>query len=172
MQLIKNGNFVADEWTTVSDDDALPAGPVIVSLDRWKNEKDALIARDGKLGIRLKSGEEPSQIADHLDRFDVVALEFPIYRNGRAFSYANLLRERYGYKGEVRAVGNVLRDQFYFMVRVGFDALEVGDNITPEIFTDAIGSFSYDYQPSADRKPSVLSLRQRLAANAVTAKAS
>lgn len=172
MQLIKNGKIVADEWTTVSDEDALPYGPVIVSLDRWKNEQEALIARDGKLGICLKSGEEPSQIAEHLQHFDVVALEFPIYRNGRAFSYANLLRERYGYKGEVRAVGNVLRDQFYFMVRVGFDALEVRDEITPQIFQEAIGSFTYDYQPSADNKPSVLSLRQRLAANAMTAKAS
>lgn len=166
MQLIKDGEFVADAWTTVADDEDLPDTPVMVSLDRWKKDQNALLARNGKLGIRLKSGEEPAQIADHLDRFDVVALEFPAYRNGRAFSYARLLRERYGYKGELRAVGAVLRDQFYYLVRVGFNALEVRDNVTPEIFREAVGTFTYDYQPSSDGKPSVISLRQRLAANA------
>lgn len=166
MQLIKNGNFVADAWTTLADDEPLPDGPVIVSLDRWKKEQNALLARDGKLGIRLKSGEEPALIAEHLDRFDVVALEFPAYRNGRAFSYARLLRDRYGYKGEVRAVGAVLRDQFYYLVRVGFDALEVRDNITPEIYRAMIGTFTHDYQPDARGNPTVISLRQRLAARA------
>jgi uncharacterized protein (DUF934 family) len=165
MQLIKDGVFVADEWTTVADDKTLPDGPVIVSLERWKNEKTALLARDGKIGIRLKSGEEPSQIAEFLDRLDVVALEFPIYRNGRSFSYAHLLRDRYDYKGEVRAVGNVLRDQFYYMVRVGFDALEVGDNITPDIYRESIGTFTHSYQRSADDQPRILSLRQRMAAH-------
>lgn len=166
MQLIKNGAFILDEWTTVADDEALPAGPVIVSLERWKNEKAALLARDGKIGIRLKSGEEPSQIAEFLDRLDVVALEFPIYRNGRSFSYAHLLRDRYNYKGEVRAVGNVLRDQFYYMVRVGFNALEVGDNITADIYRESIGTFTHSYQQSADDRPRILSLRQRLVAHA------
>jgi uncharacterized protein (DUF934 family) len=162
MQLIKNGAFIADEWTTLADDDALPAtGPVIVSLDRFKTEQNELLARKDRLGIRLKSGEEPGQIAEFLDRLALVALEFPVYRNGRAFSYAHLLRERYGFKGEVRAVGAVLRDQFYYLVRVGFDALEVRDNITPDIYAEAIGTFKHDYQPSADNKPSVLSLRQR-----------
>ncbi|MCE9649570.1 MAG: DUF934 domain-containing protein [Parvibaculum sp.] len=166
MQLIKAGEFVADAWQTVADDEALPDGPVIVSLDRWKKEQNLLLARGGKLGIRLKSGEEPALVADHLDKFDVVALEFPAYRNGRAFSYARLLRERYDYKGEVRAVGAVLRDQFYYLVRVGFDALEVRDNITPEIYRESIGTFTHNYQPAADGKPGVISLRQRLAANA------
>ncbi|MGB3808896.1 MAG: DUF934 domain-containing protein [Parvibaculum sp.] len=171
MQLIKDGTFVADAWTTVADDAPIPDGPIIVSLDRWKKEQNALLARGGKLGIRLKSGEEPALIADHLDSFDVVALEFPAYRNGRAFSYARILRERYDYKGEVRAVGAVLRDQFYFLVRCGFDALEVRDNITAEIYKESIGTFSHGYQPGADGGPTVMSLRQRLAANAESRKA-
>src|SRR5690606_3261387 len=103
---------------------------------------------------------------DDLDKFSVVALEFPAYRNGRAYSYARLLRERYGYKGELRAVGNVLRDQFQFMIRCGFDALEVSDKITPEIWAECSNFFSHYYQPAADGKPTVLSLRQRLAARA------
>jgi uncharacterized protein (DUF934 family) len=171
MQLIKNGAFVADAWTSVADDDDLPDGPVIVTLQRWQKEQNALLARGLPLGVRLKSGEEPALIADHLDQLQVVALEFPVYRNGRAFSYARLLRERYGYKGEVRAVGAVLRDQFYFLVRCGFDALEVRDEITPEIYAESVGVFTYNYQPAADGTASVLSLRHRLAAHAQTKKA-
>ena len=172
MQLIKNGNFIADGWTHVGDEDPLPEGPAIVSLARWQKEQNALIARGLPLGVRLKSGEEPSLIAENLGHFDVVALEFPAYRNGRAYSYARLLRERYGYKGEVRAVGNVLRDQFFYMVRCGFDALEVADNITPEIYRESIGTFSHSYQHSSDGRERVLSLRQRLSARAEERRAS
>ena len=166
MQLIKNGAFVEDQFVTVGDDEALPEGAAIVSLERWQAERETLRARNTPIGVRLKSGQEPSAIADDLDKLAVVALEFPAYRNGRAYSYARLLRERHGYKGEVRAVGNVLRDQFQFMIRCGFDALEVADNITPEIFAECAGFFTVFYQPAADGKETVLSLRQRLAARA------
>ncbi|MEQ8281684.1 MAG: DUF934 domain-containing protein [Parvibaculum sp.] len=166
MQLIRNGKFVEDDFATVGDEDALPEGAVIVSLERWQKEHDTLTARNTPLGVRLKSGQEPSVIADDLDKLAVVALEFPIYRNGRAYSYARLLRERYGYRGELRAVGNVLRDQFHFMVRCGFDALEVADSITPDIWTESVGVFSLSYQPATDDREPVLSLRQRLAARA------
>lgn len=166
MKLIRNGEFVEDNFTTVGDEDALPEGPAIVSLERWQAERETLRARNAPIGVKLKSGQEPGPIAEDLDHIDVVALEFPVYRNGRAYSYARLLRERYGYKGEVRAVGNVLRDQFQFMIRCGFDALEVADNITPEIWAENVGSFSLFYQPAADGKETVLSLRQRLATRA------
>ena len=82
----------------LGDDDALPAsGPVIVSLERFNTDQNALLARKDKLGIRLKSGQEPTPIADYLDRLDLVALEFPTYRNGRAYSYARMLRDRFGF---------------------------------------------------------------------------
>ena len=166
MQLIKNGEFVEDPFLTVGDDEALPEGAAIVSLERWQAERATLRTRNAPIGVRLKSGQEPSVIAADLDNSAVVALEFPVYRNGRAYSYARLLRERYGFKGELRAVGNVLRDQFQFMIRCGFDALEVADNITPEIFSECAGFFTAFYQPAADGKETVLSLRQRLAARA------
>ncbi|MFN3935190.1 DUF934 domain-containing protein [Parvibaculum sp.] len=169
MQLIKNGTFIDDQFVTVGDDEALPEGAAIVSLERWQAERETLRARNAPVGVRLKSGQEPSVIAQDLDKLAVVALEFPAYRNGRAYSYARLLRERYGFKGEVRAVGNVLRDQFQFMIRCGFDALEVADNITPEIFAECAGFFTAFYQPAADGKQTVLSLRQRLAARAQAA---
>lgn len=166
MQLIRNGVFAEDSFVTVADEDALPDGPAVVSLERWQAERETLRARNTPIGVRLKSGQEPSVIVDDLDKLALVALEFPAYRNGRAYSYARLLRERYGYKGEVRAVGNVLRDQFHFMVRCGFDALEVADNITPEIWAESVGAFSYSYQPATDGREPVLSLRQRLAQRA------
>lgn len=161
MQLIKKGEFVSDSFVTVEDDAELPEGSIIVSLERWQAERDTLSERNTPLGVRLKSGQEPSVIADDLDKFVIVALEFPAYRNGRAYSYARLLRERYGFKGEIRAVGNVLRDQFQYMIRVGFDALEVEDNITPEIYKRAVGTFTHAYQPGADGSVSVFSLRHR-----------
>ena len=166
MKLIRNGAFVEDDFITVGDEDQRPDGAVIVSLERWQAERETLRARNAPIGVRLQSGQEPGPIADDLDRIDLVALEFPVYRNGRAYSYARLLRERHGFKGEVRAVGNVLRDQFQFMIRCGFDALEVADNITPEIWAENAGSFSLFYQPAADGQETVLSLRQRLAARA------
>jgi len=163
MQLIRKGEFIADNFHAAPDDGTLGDGPVIVSLERWNKERETLLARNTPIGVRLKSGEHPEAIAADLDRLAVVALEFPVYRNGRAYSYARILRERYGYEGEVRAVGAVLRDQFYFLVRCGFDALEVRDNITPDIFRESVGTFTYNYQPATDDKPSVISLRQRLA---------
>lgn len=166
MKLIKDGEFVEDKFVTVGDEDALPDGPVIVSLERWQAEGETLRARNTPVGVLLKSGQEPTPLVDDLDKLDLVALEFPTYKNGRAYSYARLLRERYGYKGELRAVGNVLRDQFQFMIRCGIDALQVTDNITPEIWAENVGSFSLYYQPAADGNETVLSLRHRLAQRA------
>ena len=166
MKLIKNGNFVEQDFVTVGAEDTLPDGAVIVPLERWEAERDTLATRNTPVGVKLESGQHPEAIRDDLDKLSVVALDFPIYRNGRAYSYARLLRDRYGYEGEIRAVGNVLQDQFYFMVRCGFDALEVQDKITPEVFKQSVGAFTYAYQPSSDDRAPVLSLRQRLATQA------
>lgn len=171
MKLIKNGNFVEQDFTAIGADDALPDGAVIVPLERWEAERDSLVTRNTPIGVKLGSGQHPERIRGDLDHLSVVALDFPIYRNGRAYSYARLLRDRYGYDGEIRAVGNVLQDQFYFMVRCGFDALEVQDKITPEIYEQSVGVFTYAYQPSSDDRPTVMSLRHRLAARANEARA-
>lgn len=125
MPLIKDQQIVTDDWQHVEDGDALPAtGGAIVSLARWQADAESLNGRNAPLGIRLKSEERAELIAADLDRFDVVALEFPAFKDGRAYSTARLLRERYRYTGEVRAVGDVLRDQLQFMLRCGFDAFE------------------------------------------------
>ena len=162
MPLLRDGALVDDPWVTVDDGTALPMdGPAIVSLERWQAHREALLGRNAPLGIRLKSDQSPALIADDLDRFAVVALEFPVFKDGRAYSYARLLRERYGYKGEVRAVGEVLRDQFLFMLRCGFDALEVRDEKAADQWREAVSEISVVYQPAADSGTPVWALRHR-----------
>ena len=165
MPLLKDGVLTDDPWVTVDDGTQLPMdGPAIVSLERWQAHRDELLGRNAPLGIRLKSDQPPALIADDLDRFDVVALEFPVFRDGRAYSYARLLRERYGYRGEVRAVGEVLRDQFLFMLRCGFDAFEVRDENAAGQWREAVSEISVVYQPAADSQTPVWALRHRRSA--------
>lgn len=163
MPLLKNGRLIDDPWVHVADEVAIPAsGPVIVSLVRWCEERDALIDRKNLVGVRLKAEQTASEVAADLEHLGVVALAFKTFRDGRAYSNARRLRERYGYKGELRAIGNVLRDQYLFMLRCGFDALEVKEGETEADWQDATDAISTAYQPAAtDDKPLVMSLRER-----------
>lgn len=160
MPLLRNNAMTNDPWLTLGDDAPLPpAGRVIVSLDRWQAERAALTGFAGRLGVRLRADQSPALIADDLDRFALVALEFPAFKDGRAYSYARLLRERFGYKGEVRAVGEVLRDQLLFMARCGFDAFELADGLDTEDWRAALAEFTVFYQPTADGRPTAAALR-------------
>ncbi len=162
MALIRDDALVPDPWVTLDDEEALPEGaPAIVGLERWQNERETLIERNAPLGIRLRSDQPPKLVLEDLDRFAVIALEFPKFGDGRAYSYARLLRERYGYRGELRAVGNVLRDQALFMLRCGFDAFEVAEGTPIEGWRAALGEISVFYQPTADGRPAVPGLRVR-----------
>ena len=168
-RLLKDGKVIPDDWTHVGDDDALPDdGPVIVSLTRWQEEKDSLTGRNSGLGIRLAAGESPADLGDDLARFQVVALEFPKFADGRAYSYARLLKDRLAFDGEVRAVGDVLRDQYRAMYRCGFDTLEIDRNVSDAeleaAWTEALGDFRHAYQ-AAERGPQTI-LRRRHAAPA------
>jgi uncharacterized protein (DUF934 family) len=161
MSLIKNGQLVADEYVDASAADSIPpTGAVIVSLEQWQTQRDALLARGTPLGIRLHSDQSPELIADDVRKFALIALEFPKFRDGRAYSYARLLRERYGFKGELRAVGDVLLEQLFFMLRTGFDAFDVQQSPDPvAAFKIAISDFSVWYQPTADGRKTALQLR-------------
>ncbi len=160
MPLIKDNQAVADPWVAPAADEPLPEGePAIVSLERWQAERETLIGRNAPLGIRLRSDQPPGPIAEDLERFAVVALEFPKFTDGRAYSYARLLRERYGYRGEVRAVGKVLRDQALFLLRCGFDAFEVADDTALAGWREALSEISVAYQPTGDGRRSAAALR-------------
>ena len=164
MPLIKDDRLIEDPWVAANDDEPLPvAEAVIVDLERWRESREALLARNGRLGIRLKSDQSPSLIAEDLAHFDLVALEFPLFKDGRAYSHARLLRQRYGFTGELRAVGDVLRDQLLFMQRCGFDSFEVSGEVPDGQALDAWhrakGEITVRYQPAADRRPWVAALR-------------
>lgn len=160
MTLIKEGRLVADRWRFLADDEALPPeGSVAVSLERWQHEQNALLARAGPLGVRLKAGQHPQAIAQHVERFALIALEFPKFIDGRPYSYARLLRQRHGYRGELRAIGQVLRDQLLFMHRCGFDAFEVAAPDALAAWHAALAEISVFYQRAADGRPTVTGLR-------------
>jgi uncharacterized protein (DUF934 family) len=161
MPLIRaTGAAVDDPWLSVKDEEPLPdTGAVVVTLVRFQANRDQLLARATPLGLRLKSDQAPSLIAGDVERFDVIALEFPKFTDGRALSAARLLRERYGYRGELRAVGNVLRDQYLFMDRCGIDSIEIADEANVAGYLESLGEFSIWYQPAADQRPTVRALR-------------
>jgi uncharacterized protein (DUF934 family) len=146
----RDGAFCRDTWVRVETDAALPDGPVILSKKRWLAEREHLALRRGPLGLLIEAGETIDDIAADLPRFALIALSFPKFRDGRAFSTARLLREKHGYAGELRAVGNVLADLIPFMRRVGFDAFEVTHAPTRRALADGrIPEVALHYQPAA-----------------------
>lgn len=160
MPLIKDGAFITDTFTRVADADALPAGPAIVSLTRFLAERAVLLARTSPLGVRIGSHETPDALGADVHHLAVVELSFPKFRDGRGYSSARVLRDRLGYRGEVRAVGEVLRDQWLFMQRCGVDAFEVREGTRLEDFSAALGEQTVFYQRSADGVPDIFALRQ------------
>jgi len=162
MALIKNGAYIDDTWTKVSDEEALADNTnAIVSLTRWQKESELLSKRNAPLGLRLEAGESPEAITADLAAFDLIELSFPAFKDGRAYSYARMLRQDYGYEGELRATGDVLRSQVSFMHRVGFDAFEVDTRITPEVLAAELARYSHKYQPSSDDAATVIELRDK-----------
>jgi uncharacterized protein (DUF934 family) len=148
-----------DTFATVADDAALPAsGGAIVSLARFQKEREALLGRNAPIGVRLKAGESPELLGDDLERLSVVALEFPVFRDGRAFSWARMLRTRLGFRGEVRAVGHFLYDQLNYQRRAGFDAWET-DRYGVADFERAFAEMTNVYQPSTDGRKTIRDLR-------------
>jgi len=150
------------------EDEPTPGGNVgvILSLERFQAEGQALLDQGRAVGVRLKSADAVETLAYDLPRLAVVALEFPKFRDGRAFSSATLLRQRYNYAGEIRAVGEVLREQAYFMIRCGFDAFEPSDGSTPDDWAYVASRFRHVYQTAADGRDPIFVERQKGVADA------
>ena len=142
--------WAEDAFIHVTDDDVLPDGDVILSLARFQAEGEILLSNSRRVGVRIEPDQEVEALAYDLARLSVVALAFPKYRDGRAYTSARLLRERLGFTGEIRAVGDVLQEQAGFMVRCGFDAFEPLDAVTPEVWNKAANRFRHVYQRAAD----------------------
>jgi uncharacterized protein (DUF934 family) len=162
MPLVKNGKIAADTLVHVADDAELPEGAsVLVSAARFLENPEGLLAKTAKLGVIWPNNRDLDDLLPYLDRLAAVALVFPTFRDGRAYSQARLLRERHGYAGELRATGQVLRDQFLFMLRAGFDALEVKKESDAEAFALTAKRYSVFYQPTGDGRITALNRRMQ-----------
>lgn len=162
MGLIRDGRLVPDPYTDASALAEVPEGvPLIVSLEQWQAHRDALLARGTPLGIRLRSDQSPTRIAGDLAHFAVVALEFPRYRDGRAYTHARMLKERLGYAGEIRAVGDVLQEQLHFMQRCGFNAFDIAGPDPEKAWATIAGDHTVWYQTTGDGRPRAAALRSR-----------
>jgi uncharacterized protein (DUF934 family) len=151
---------VADDWTLVDASTpgaeiVLPAGKLIVPLAWWVDHRDLLtacyLARALPLGVWLDGADDPASLADDLDRLALIAIRFPKFTDGRGYSSAALLRTRYGFRGELRAIGDVLRDQLFYLQRVGFDAFAVRADKDIHDAAKGLAEFSETYQASADQ---------------------
>jgi uncharacterized protein (DUF934 family) len=139
-----------DPFTAVADEESIPRGDVIVSLQRFQSEGQRLLAEGRRIGVRVEANEAVEDLARDLPRIAVVALVFPKFLTGQNYSSARILRERYRYEGEIRAVGDVLREQARFMVRCGIDTFEPVDGATPNEWSHVVGRFRHVYQRAAD----------------------
>ena len=153
-KIIRHRAVTEDSWRLLehSPDGALPfLGDVIVPLELWQRERDALAFRLGRVGVWLDADADPAAIAPDLPRLGLVAVRIASAADGRAYSLARLLRERHGYRGELRAVGEVLRDQLYYLSRCGFDAFALRQDQDPAAALAALDDFSEAYQVSCER---------------------
>ena len=160
MPLVKNGKITDDVFAVVADDAEIPEdGALIISAARFLENPEVLSRRVGRTGVIWPNNRDLDDLVPYLDRLALVALVFPTFRDGRAYSQARLLRERYGYHGEMRATGQVLRDQFLFMTRAGFDAFEVKKPADAEAFAGPVQRYSVFYQPTGDGRLTALHRR-------------
>jgi uncharacterized protein (DUF934 family) len=161
MPLIKNGAIAQDRYVRVPDDAPVPDGvPAIVPAARFLADAEEILARDAPTGVIWPNNRRVAELAPYLDRLAAIVLMFPNFKDGRGYSQARLLRERYGFGGELRAAGQILRDQFVFLVRAGFDSLEVAKTGDAEAFAAVLARYTVFYQVAGDGRPSAA--RQRL----------
>jgi uncharacterized protein (DUF934 family) len=156
MRLIERGKLTEDRYQGVPDDAPLPPGrPVIVSASRLLAQAEDLHAHHAPIGVIWPNNRKVAELVPHLGGLALIGLVFPSFRDGRAYSQARILRERHGFAGELRATGQILRDQFIFLLRAGFESLEVAKDADAAAFPEVMRRYSVFYQPTADGRPTV-----------------
>jgi len=149
--LIKNKRIAIDSWLQLKAEFAIPAsGDVIVPLAVWTAQREQLVKRAGRHGVLLENTDDPRVLTADFDRLALIAVRFPKFVDGRGYSIARLLR-RLGWKGELRAVGDVLRDQLFYMQRVGFNAFATRADRNIQDALKGLTDFSEVYQASVDQ---------------------
>jgi len=163
MPLVKQGRITTDPFVHVVDGAELPRdGAILIPAARFLEDPEAVLKRAGKVGVIWPNNRDLDDLVPYLDRLAAVALVFPSFRDGRAYSQARLLRERHGYEGELRATGQVLRDQFVFMSRAGFDTFEVKKDADADAFAETMKRYSVFYQPTGDGRVTAFNRRMQL----------
>jgi uncharacterized protein (DUF934 family) len=163
MPLVKGGRIVTDNFLRIEDGAPIPdQGAVLVPAARFLADAQELTQRHAPIGVIWPNDKHIGELAPYLDKLALIALVFPVYKDGRAYSQARLLRERYNYRGEMRATGQVLRDQFVFLLRAGFDAFDVVKQADAEAFEEAAKRYSVFFQPTGDGRMTVARSRLKL----------
>jgi uncharacterized protein (DUF934 family) len=156
-KLIKDKAIVDDSWTIIDATDTpeavdTSANQVIVPLNVWNAQKDVLAARKSEIGVWLNSDELADELGADATGFQIVAINFPGFMDGRGFTAARLLRDRFGFAGELRAIGHVIRDQLFFLQRCGFNSFMLGNDTDLETALESFSDFTETYQAACDQK--------------------
>lgn len=151
-KMLSHGAVTENNWTVLQMPvETIPQGNILLPLKYWLEQSAELDGQAGLVGVWLDSDEEVEALADDLAQLPVVALNFPKFVDGRGFSSARLLRDRYDYKGEIRAIGNVIQDQLFILQRCGFSQFCLADNVDLEAAAKSLSDFSDSYQTAADQ---------------------
>ena len=157
--LIRQRRIVSDDWRVLGlpgepAPESFPAeGDILVPLAVWRGQQTALLARKGRTGVWLEGADDPALLFSSGSIPELIAVRFPAFTDGRGYSVARLLRERHGFRGELRAIGDVLRDTLFDLARCGFDAFALRDDQDAEAALAAFSEFAEVYQAAADRGP-------------------
>ena len=151
-KLIRNSQLIDNPWQALAKDftGELTQDGVLTPLNYWLEHAAKLVDR-ANIGVWLDSDEGPEALAPHLDQLQLIAINFPKFTDGRGYSYARILRERYGYKGELMAIGDVLHDQLFYMKRCGFNAFAIREDKDAEIAMSGLNDFTNYYQAATDQ---------------------
>ncbi len=148
MQLIKDQQIIDNTWQYIADNEQPKTGDISVSFARWQRDKQELLAHDGRLGVRISSLDNVDELAEDLDKLQLIELDFPDFADGRSFSQAWLLRGRYHYQGEIRAIGHYIPDQVFYLARVGVNAFSPKTSRELSSIINKLQDFTVNYQSS------------------------
>ena len=151
MKIIKDKKILEDSWQLLFEvESSLPDGDVMLPFAYWKEHQSDLEAHSGQVTVFLNGADELDDVVPHIQQFELIGLQFPAFADGRSYSHARLLRDRYGFSGELRALGDVLRDQLFYMLRCGIDSFALREDKDFEDVMVAFDEFSVTYQTAAD----------------------
>lgn len=150
-KIIKDGNVINNDWQVLDESQELIAGNILVPLSSWNQHQSAIAERQSDVGVWLKTTEQPNDIQGDINAIPIIAVQFDAFADGRGFSIGTLLRERLQYKGEVRAIGKVIRDQLSYLARCGFNAFDLDEHYDEKAALASLKDFSENYQAALDQ---------------------